>query len=84
MWGWTWLSRRLSTQLVNFLGGEGACITAGVDYASKKQEIFGFKQRDFFIRRGYRIISPKEFYEIQKVTTEDRERVNDWFERQGK
>lgn len=55
------------------------CVSAGISYNNPKGE-FEYWGKRFYLRENWKIISPQEFYEKQKITPKMLNEINKYFE----
>ena len=61
-----------------FLRKEKSCITAG-NIVSFKNIDYDSCSKNYYLHRGYKIISKQKFYKIQKITPEILKEINTYF-----
>jgi len=82
---WKWHDGDLPTSCNVFDKYEKeTCMCAGVDYTSEKSGTFGYGKEQFYLQGGWEIISTKEFYKKQNVSSEMRKEIKKWFGENGK
>ncbi len=83
--GLKWSTGHLPTELdIWSLIGKGICIDAGVDYyknGTYNNGEFGWSNKEFYQSRGWRILSLKEFLDVEGITPKILKKLNKWFEK---
>lgn len=62
-----------------FLREEKTCITAGNVTPVFKKVDYSYCFKDYYLGKNYKIISPQEFYDKQKITPEIIKEINKYF-----
>jgi len=92
--GLKWRDRTLPTSFNawNIQGGfqsgynkEETCIGVGAGSGLGSRKEFGYASKEFYLKKGCKIITPQEFYDAQEppITTERIKEVNNWFGNRG-
>ncbi len=80
--GWKWCDGDLPTEkLFDGYRYDHTCFEAGINIGLKKRkERFAYGHKTYFIEHDYKIISPQEFYDKQKITPKMLNEINKYFE----
>lgn len=55
---------------------EETCVSAGVDYRFEQKGRFGYGIKSFYLKKNWNVISIQEFYEMQKITSDKLNEIN--------
>jgi len=82
---WKWRKGQLPTNYNAFNDStKETCIEAGVDYYFGQFGQFGYASKEGYIKNNWKVISPEEFYKIEKVFPEKRKEINEDFDTNSK
>ncbi|MDO8516872.1 MAG: hypothetical protein Q7S33_01995 [Nanoarchaeota archaeon] len=82
--GWKWNGgERVPTKEINRwnMYSSNNCVCAGITFNTANLGHFGYSSKSFYVSNNWKVISPQDFYQIQKITPEILNEVNEYFEK---
>ena len=65
----------------NYWNKEEICVSVGIDFVSGRKRFFGYAHKNFYQAERWKIISLQEFYNLQNISPEMINEINEWFEK---